>query len=61
MNSFYIKTACLNHHAVIRKGRYHDGSTALALFDVETGEPLAKATVVHERVGAKPADEHHVA
>jgi hypothetical protein len=57
--SIHIRTAYLNHEAVIRKGRYADRSTALALFSV-TGEMLAKATVCMSEYGEKPPDEQHV-
>jgi hypothetical protein len=44
--SFHIRTAYLDHDAVIRKGRYaEDRSTALVLDETETGERLANATV----------------
>lgn len=49
----HVRTAYLDHDAIVRKGRYIDGSTALVLEDPTTGERLAKATRVHERVGCQ--------
>jgi len=56
----HIKTAYIDDDAVIAKGRYADGSTALLLSDAETGEQLAKATVCMVEYGEKPRDENHV-
>ena len=49
----HVRTAYQDHDAIVRKGRYIDGSTALVLEDPTTGERLAKATRVHERVGCQ--------
>ena len=52
--SIHIRTAYLNHQAVIRKGRYADRSTALVLDDATTGERLAVATVCKAASGESP-------
>ena len=56
----HIQTAYLDDDAVLKKGRYADGSTALALYDAETGEMLGKATVCLVDYGHTPRDERHV-
>lgn len=56
----HIRTAYLDEDAVLKKGRYADGSTALALFDAETGEMLSKATVCMVDYGETPRSEHYV-
>lgn len=40
-----MKTKYLNEYAILVKDQYLNGVTALTLRDVETGEPLATATV----------------
>ena len=52
----HVRTAYLDHDAIVRKGRYHDASIALVLEDPSTGERLAKATVCMSELGAKPAE-----
>jgi hypothetical protein len=55
-----IKTAYLDDDAILRKGRYVDGSTALVLDDAVTGERLAKVTVCMAEYGLTPTNERHV-
>jgi hypothetical protein len=52
--SIHIRTAYLDEQAVIRKARYHNGSTALVLDDATTGERLAVATVCMAASGESP-------
>jgi hypothetical protein len=56
----HIKTAYIDDDAVIRKGKYGDGSTALVLDDAVTGERLAKITVCMQDYDLKPTNERHV-
>lgn len=56
----HIRTAFIDADVVIRKGRYHDGSTALALFDSTTGEMMAKATVCMSEYNLAPTNARHV-
>jgi hypothetical protein len=48
---------CDEPKAVIKKGRYHDGSVALRVFD-EFGEPLCTATVCMSDYDEKPRAGH---
>jgi hypothetical protein len=52
MMSLHTHTAYLDTGATIRKGRYHDGSTALVLDDAVTGERLANAAFLAGQVRA---------
>jgi hypothetical protein len=55
MKSFYIRTRYLDDHAVLFKGRYADGSTALRLLS-DIGEPLSTPTVCMVDYEAKPEE-----
>lgn len=54
-----LHTAYVNEEAILKKGRYADGSTALVAYSA-LGEVLSKCTVCLDEYGEKPRDAEHV-
>lgn len=60
MLKVHLETRYADEQAVIKKGKYGNGDTALVAFDAETGEPLSKITVSLEQFDEHPRSERHV-